>query len=99
MKAASNAPKDPKMKALLTAQASTDKEETTSGLVFTRKRKILATTTDYSFSVGRAPFYQEMAKRMKAASNAPKDPKMKALLTAQASTDKEETKLVCIIDK
>jgi len=63
MKAASNAPKDPKMKALLTAQASTNKEETTSGLVFTRKRKILATTTEHSFSVGRAPFYHVVPSR------------------------------------
>jgi len=31
-----------------------------------------------------------MAKRIKAASSAPKDPEMKALQIAQASTDKEK---------
>ena len=57
MKAVSNAPKESKMKALLIAPAPSDEEETVSGLVFTRKRKILATPTEHSCSVGQVPSY------------------------------------------
>jgi len=43
------------MKGLLTALAPTEEKETISGLVFTRKRKFLATPTKRSCSVGRVP--------------------------------------------
>jgi len=43
------------MKALFTTPTPTNKEEITSGMVFMRKRKILATPTEHSYSVGRVP--------------------------------------------
>jgi len=59
MRVAANVPKDSltqKLKIVATiTKAPTDDEETTSGLVSTRKRKEIASPTEHSHSDGRAP--------------------------------------------
>jgi len=54
MKAAANVPKE-SLKLKAPAQSPFDDKETTSGMVFTRKRKTLAAPTEHSYSIGRAP--------------------------------------------
>jgi len=57
MRAATQAPQDLKLKAPVTVirAPSKDDEETTSGLVFKRKRKTIVAPTEHSHSDGRAP--------------------------------------------
>jgi len=55
MRDAANVPTQKLKLVTTTTQAPTDDEETTSRLVFTRKRKAIAAPTKHSHSNGRAP--------------------------------------------
>jgi len=60
MRVAANVPKDSlRLEALIPTQVPTDDEETTLGLVFTRKRKAVAAPTEHSHSDGRAPSHHD----------------------------------------